>query len=219
MILHLGLAKTGTSWLQKKVFPLMDVQYYHVGHYDVVGKKTDEKTLFSFEGLSGTPYDDNRYLLADQLKRLFPEAKIVVVFREKESYIKSLYSQYIKGGGVHSYGWFKTYLSNASGFLDWDSYKSYLIGLWGYEQCLFLTFEDFLLDKKRFVQQLCTFFNVPDVSSHVDYTSLNTSLSERQIKVWRLMNTCFKSRWNTQAVLPQWLNPCFFYKTLEGYIE
>ena len=72
VFIHLGLAKTGTSFLQKKVFPCLDdVDYFHTGHYDVLNKKpvNGKKMLLSFEGLSGTILSNDRFINAFRIKK------------------------------------------------------------------------------------------------------------------------------------------------------
>jgi len=213
VILHLGLAKTGTTWFQQRLFPQLDLLFHHVSHYDIINKPIKGKTLFSFEGLSGTPYNNDRFVIADRLKALFPDAQVLVMFREKESYLQSLYSQYLRGGGTGSFCWFKEYLSHVDGFLDWENYKKHLIRLWDEKNCFFPLFEDFCHNPQVFTVKLCDWMHVP-VPSDVDYSPVNKSLDQVQRSRWPRINTWFRSRWTPYALLPRWCNPCCWWNQI-----
>ena len=55
-----------------------------------------------FGRLSGHPFSGgyDSKLIADRLKDVLPEARILIVIREQRSMIVSTYKQYVKGGGV-----------------------------------------------------------------------------------------------------------------------
>ena len=50
--------------------------------------------------------DRKRARLAERLRATFPEARILLVFREQRALIRSMYSQHITDGGVESLGRF-----------------------------------------------------------------------------------------------------------------
>ena len=82
MIIHVGLHKTGTTFLQREVFSKMD-------------------NVYSTESLSGEPYFGfgnaywNRELLAKGMREYFGDVKIIVGVRNKEDWVKSVYRQVI----------------------------------------------------------------------------------------------------------------------------
>jgi len=215
VILHLGLAKTGTSWMQKYLFPAMDLNYVKVGSYDILPYQIKEKTLFSFEGLSGTPHRNDRYVLASRLHRMFPYAKVFVLFRDKESYIRSLYSTYLKGGGILEFDEFHGWLTNHPYFMNWDLYKQYLIKLWGRSHCRFYQYEHVFGD----LNSLFFFYDLSEFTGaaiNMDYSKLickrvNKSFDKRQQQIWLRVNRFFKSKWNKGGLLPRALNPCYLY--------
>jgi len=133
IIVHIGLAKTGTTFLQQKVFPYLNLYFegasytptaknpifkelIHCSSYsknpiytdenifnnykkqlwEYINKNTNNKThkyLFSFEGLAGS-YTHNcnfRYENMQLIKKLFPNAKILFIFRRQDSFVEPKY--------------------------------------------------------------------------------------------------------------------------------
>lgn len=218
VVLHLGLAKTGTSWLQQNVFPLLPLEFVHCSKYDVLNKYNHD-LLLSFEGFSGTIQCNDRFVNAYRLHRLFPSAKVLVVFREREGYLWSLYSQFIRGGGLWCFDEFKQWALGHPYFMDWLLYKKYLCRLFnkdchGGNNCLFLDFKDLKTDPEGFVESICDFIDVR-VPTGIDYTPVNMKLTEDQLERWRRWNKHFKSKWNKDALLPRYCNPCVIYDHLQ----
>jgi hypothetical protein len=129
VVIHIGYHKTGTSWLQKEVFPTVSNawqpynyqeisdRFVHASSYSFDASEilrearerapsgADSKILLlSNERLSGSPHSggfDQRYI-ARRLKDTFPDAKIVIGIREQLSCIESCYKEYVRGGGIAS---------------------------------------------------------------------------------------------------------------------
>lgn len=118
IIVHIGLHKTASTFLQTQFFPFLDnAEYLNLtGTFNDIGKMNlQEKNLvISNEAFSGLPWNEkwqrglkNDYswietfeLSVRNLKILFPEATIVIVFRQHGDLLVSLYKQYIQQGGV-----------------------------------------------------------------------------------------------------------------------
>ncbi len=103
--------KTGTSFLQKQIFPnLKDVLYSRRFNLRDYYKTEGSSILISDEILSGNPFDENTMndfeMKMDVLKSLFPNAAILVSFREPVGYILSLYKQFLHQGGTISFNEF-----------------------------------------------------------------------------------------------------------------
>jgi hypothetical protein len=128
-VLHVGYHKTGTSWLQRRVFSQVKnvwqpYQYEEISDRFVLQRKedfnpdevrrdieerrrqagTERRILLSNERLSGSPhsggYDQDR--IARRLKAVFPEAKIIIGIREQISMIAACYREYVRLGGTAS---------------------------------------------------------------------------------------------------------------------
>lgn len=118
--LHLGMPKTGTTFLQARCFPylkgirypdqeimelldriiytnpiFLDLQRTRQEADSILGNISEDCLLISHERLFGnmlTNYHDNVYL-AGCLKAVFPEAKLVVVIRRQDELVESIYKQ------------------------------------------------------------------------------------------------------------------------------
>ena len=118
ILIHIGLHKTATTYLQRSFFPeLIDIEIYHAPRFfDQIGKiQLNEKDLLiSNEGISGVAWNElwkngiqNEYHWIDSfknaignLKILFPDAIILVLYRKHGELLISMYKQYIQEGGV-----------------------------------------------------------------------------------------------------------------------
>lgn len=120
VIIHIGLHKTATSFLQREIFPqIEDVIYATNNEFFVPWQnqvKNSNKYLFlSYEGFSGNPWNmttskahgiSNCTFLEsfekniNALSRYFPNASIIVFFRRHGDWVGSLYKQYLHEGGT-----------------------------------------------------------------------------------------------------------------------
>ena len=107
IILHLGLHKTGTTFLQKEVFPKILDANLIINKYQVcqLFLEKGRTNIISGEGFSLSMAhwgytEKERYATLDNLKKLYPTAKIIVGTRFRTTWLKSCYSQYIRTGGT-----------------------------------------------------------------------------------------------------------------------
>jgi hypothetical protein len=130
-LIHIGYQKTGTSWLQRYVFPNRDLGFdspvaessikkHLVAPHDLAFdagavrdrylpriQKLEQEGLvpvLSAERLSGDPHfrrHDN-VRIADRLAASFPEGRILIVVREQRAAILATYKQYVASGGLLS---------------------------------------------------------------------------------------------------------------------
>lgn len=136
-LIHIGYHKTGTTWLQKHVFPnegagcsfvagykLLQPTFVTVNPFDfdseAARKKFEQRIreveardlvpVLSHERLSGSPYAGgyDSGATADRLAATFPDARILVVIREQAGMIGSVYKQYLRWGGAASFGQYVT---------------------------------------------------------------------------------------------------------------
>jgi hypothetical protein len=120
--IHIGLHKTATTHLQKKIFPgitnltLLSRPYTQLNHAFNKLQYADEsryckedllyelekfkggKLLISDEMLSGQPFFNyiNRSMVAHRLKAVFPNSKIILFLRNQGDILYSLYNTWIK---------------------------------------------------------------------------------------------------------------------------
>ncbi len=129
LLLHIGLHKTGTSWLQDVVLPdagnrlravgqryepRRDIVWPHPYHFDAAALHAKYAPLLatveaeggipviSDERLSGNPHSgghDTR-MLVDRLADLFAGARVLIVLREQRAILYSIYDEFVRSGGA-----------------------------------------------------------------------------------------------------------------------
>lgn len=131
LYIHIGYPKTGTTYLQKELFPLLNqksiinyipfskisseirmIQYQDDFSFDFEGVKKrisnhfmkDKMNVISYEGLTGEVFHKsiNAKSIADKIKLMFPYAKTILVIRNQVDMIYSIYKQYVHEGGTLS---------------------------------------------------------------------------------------------------------------------
>lgn len=173
-LIHVGLHKTGTTWLQFEVFPRI------------------KKNIISNESLSGRPFrltiDDiidtrERYHYAEQLRKKYGDVKILLVLRRQHFLMTSLYSQYLKGGGTYIFDIWKNTMFNWD-YIDYVPYGIYLKEL--FSNVKIAWYEDLNKNKTKFIENLCEWLGceVPDYKDQV----LNKGLTKYQKKRYWIKN-------------------------------
>lgn len=133
VLLHVGLHKTGTTWLQDRVFtnhalgfdspwgPMASpaiAEFMLVDPLAFDASAAKERLLpdiessrakgfipvVSHEGLSSRPTQGMYYApaVAERLKAVFPDARVVIGIREQTGMILSLYRQHVRTGGSNT---------------------------------------------------------------------------------------------------------------------
>lgn len=184
---HIGLHKTGTTFLQRNVFPyIKDIDYYCKDFRPFkLGQKITKKTLVSDENLSGVPYsdrNDSRLFNLNSIKKYYPDAKIIV-FTRKDGWIESLYSTYVKDGGTYTFDNWYFYIFNKV-FLLQKGYIEEIERM--FDKVYVNTFENFKSKNYGTIKSLCDFMgvDVPDYKKDV----VGKKLSPRMLNIIRLFN-------------------------------
>jgi len=211
LFIHTGYPKTATTFLQHQIFErIPNVNYSHPFNDNFIIKK-NQVNIISDESLTGLPYQGGKatdqYLIADKIKKIFPDANIIVTTRESDSWLHSLYSQYIRNGGTQSYeGWFENIFDKE--YLNQKGYVKYMEKR--FLQVLQIDFSDFYNNKQEVIRKLFDFLHV----DAFDYKDIryNTRLSDFQHRVIRFLNRFWYSSWNPNRILPKrkFFNPEFF---------
>lgn len=202
LIIHVGLPKTATTFLKKNIFSAIKNANY-MSKLDFGTKLYDDKVnIVSAEHMSGEMFtqgnSDKRFIIADRLKLCFPDAKIIVGIRGSTSWLHSLYSQYVKEGGVYCYNdWYLKLFDEQ--YLNYGVYINYLKKL--FKDVHIYQFEELKKDVCRSVKDMCDFIGVSVPC--FENKKYNVSLSDRQLGVLRLLNRMFRSRQNPDGYLPR----------------
>ena len=192
IIIHLGFHKTGTSFLQYELFSKMEGVNLLVHPYDVrdIHIKPNMINVLSGEGYSKSlPHwgEVDRGEILHYLETLFPNAKIVVGFRERSSWLRSCYAQYVVGyqGTLPYDDYIKTY---ACFTISPTEYLAMIQARWN---DVFVYHQETLKDE---INSLCEFIGVPVPS--FEYRLIHVSLSPRQLYWYRMMNILLGSKFS-----------------------
>jgi hypothetical protein len=199
-LLHVGYHKTATTWLQRGLFqeeagafypPLrrkevvdafirvnafeFDPLEIRALYSDRVRVKGDGGLVpvMSHEQLAGNAHTGghNSRAIADRLVATFPDARVLILIREQQSMILSVYKQYVRAGGVASLSRYvqPPRRGNDRGiplfrpsFLEYHHLVAYYQGLFGDENVLVLPFETLRGDAGGFVTGITAFAGASD---------------------------------------------------------
>jgi hypothetical protein len=130
MLVHAGLHKTGTTWVQQNIFQTGARTYFRYsedrallrgtwaqpdyGDFDPVRARehiiqglegaADLPVVLSDEILAGLPFHHRfgQGIIMERIAQTFPDAKILITVREQTSLIYSAYGHYLRGGHTSS---------------------------------------------------------------------------------------------------------------------
>jgi len=192
--IHVGLHKTGTSFLQEEIFPKLLVNYIKPeSGYDLLSfKPTSGINIISQENLSGTPYSltekSTRYEIASNLHKLYPHAKIIIGVRDLPSWFKSLYKHSIKMGNDTTFTYWLKHVDHS--YYDTIAYLRFLRRT--FDDVFVYNMNAFQKDKQRIIEDMCTFIGV-ECPEYID-RNINTSLTDYDVKLLRFINRFFASK-------------------------
>ncbi len=185
IIFHLGMRKTGSTLLQKKVFPFLQKTQYHKKKYFEEYKKLIE--IKNEQHLFSTELDQKLIEYIDEIIHNHPNAKIIIVFREPSDWICSKYKYSIRKHGDRSFNQFIDLKNND--------------GLWKTEDLLFskiiekvlakcntkpllLDYSELRQNPNDFVNKILSYLNdkmLNNIGSE-DLPKVNKAFSEKQLR-------------------------------------
>lgn len=222
-IVHAGVWKTGSTWLQEEVFPSVqgatfvsapifnalirnlryDDFFYERTFRAAISETTSGRLLLSDENLANgrawRPILDDPDRSADRLVRIVPHARIILFTRDRDALVRSLFAQYVKQGGYVSRAAFEKTLLDPN-CLDMDRtierYQS------RFERVLVLPYEQFRSEPRECIRRIEEFcdvtFEIP-----AEKRSANVSLHGSKLGLLRRWNrVCRASKENPNPPLP-----------------
>lgn len=204
LFVHVGLHKTATTYLQRGVFPHWSgIDYLGVpydssgllpGQFEGIVHSRQERPLvlsnekFSFRAITpetlhpGTrraPVGAERAALFEQLHHLLPNAGIILCLRHPVAWVESIYSQYLKRGGVLKPEEFWSDAGTACmepADAHFRSDVEYIRSHWP-AHFIYL-YEDFSVAPQASLDRMADFMNVPRFSGKLDMSRKNSRLSQ-----------------------------------------
>ncbi len=211
IFVHVGLPKTASTFLQKRVFPkLKDCYYIKKCNYfsikdEDISQNPQKKVLLSHESLIK---DNTKGLLKDDrriraLQQKFPEAKTIIFFRRHDKWIKSKYYYYIRKNGFET---FDRYFDIAR---DTGIVKKEMLDYTRDIRLLESSFpakplvifqEELNQHPLKVVSLLADFIGTPFDESNINVKSVNRAFSNQQLRTIRAFNRRFKYKANRHPV-------------------
>jgi hypothetical protein len=225
-IIHIGYPKAGSTWLQDRVFNNSELQYYCASR-EFVYRYILEPDCFSFDselakrkveelfrnplsrnltpivssellcGSANINGGANARIYADRLKKILPEAKIIIVIREQLSWLESFYKMEV----CHNKKFYhpeallatRNDLDKTSKFLIYFLFYDKLIEcyqtLFGKGNVLVLPFETLCSEPFEFIRRVLLFSHVHCSSDNsVTVERVNPGMSIEFTRVRRLAN-------------------------------
>jgi hypothetical protein len=228
LLVHIGLPKTASTWLQKVLFdnpaagmtsPWGAPSGLAVQHFITVDSFSFDpartRAIFQpaleaawAQGLTpvlsqemlGGDHVAGRYWgkeVADRLKAVFPEARLLVMVREQSAMILSAFGQYIRNGGEGSLLDFISESRMSRGFapicqlhfLEYDKLVAYYQGLFGRDEVLVLPAEALKRDRVRTLAKLLAFTGqASSVDLELDDRPVNINYGAATLELHRTLN-------------------------------
>lgn len=222
MLIHIGYHKTATTWLQLFYFPHHPELAFIAGHEALWqhlisppplefnpkitqtlfqpllqhSLQTQQFPVLSSERLSGNPHAggfDNKEI-ADRLKAVFPNAKILIVIRRQSDAILSNYKQYIRVGGICNLTDYLTPpIDGRIPLFRLDNFAyhhlaNYYIQLFGKDKVKIMLYEQFRQQPQVFIQTLSQFIGVNSNQVFPTEQKVNASMSDLGMILKRHIN-------------------------------
>ncbi len=181
---HVGLAKTGTTFLQYRVFPKMKgIRYIQRTKYNhairLIRKSRSPRILISNE------FDQQFETEMKKFSTAFPRTQTIIVFRRQDSYIASQYRRFLKNGYRGTFRDFFDLEQDTGFFKKRDLTFMRYIGILeeDYQTApIVLFYEDLRNDPERFIQNLANLMGADLDMRKINLKRKHTSHSEKQLR-------------------------------------
>lgn len=201
IVLHIGSAKCASTFLQREVFAkipgvnlitpdLRNMYFLQPGYENCPNNIVEGKlNIISRENDFGSP-STRPFKCSVNLeyrKKLLGDIKVILITRNKKEWVRSIYNQYVKGGGTYDFKkWFLRVFD--LDYLDYEQNVRYVTHL--FSNVLILDMEILKMDPGRFVKTICDFIGaeVPDYTNRV----YGRRLSDTSLFLLRLINRFLK---------------------------
>ncbi len=188
-LIHVGYHRTGTSFLQTELFPLIASSAL-TQDLDEANRNAADTTLrtaiFSSEFLSSDLVSDKPELAAE-LVRQFPGARILIGIRSQYSLVRGVYHLHVKGGGTEDY---EAFVERCCGQLfDFAGLVDAYRGAFGPDNVFVLPHEDLSRDPLGQMAALLRFMGSdPAIALKVCNQRVKPSAGEPTMRMLHLRN-------------------------------
>ena len=226
IILHVGMHKTGTTFLQWNVFPYVDANFlWHIFYkswlknllkpdkqvdYNLIKQKlnklltTDKINIISEENIYTYQFtkEDERFKILDRIKKIFPQAKIIIGTRKKEENLVSWYVEYVAVGGTLDYqGFLDNYMNLEK--LNYEPYIKKLKEYYGEKNVFVYRMDELRKNQDDLVNRICKFMNIKPPTSYKKEPA-RVGYGVELLKISLFLNRFFKTPVNPHGWIPWW---------------
>ena len=182
---HVGLGKTASTYLQKKVFPFFeDVEYIQrAGRYanavEIIANGTSERYFISREFDQQFEHEVKKFAVH------YPDAKVIIVFRRQDGWIASQYRRFFKNGHVIPFNQFFDLKNDTGIFKKIDLTFYHYIELtekYFTQKPLVLFYDDLRKDPMAFFDVFADTVGVKYDKQKINLDKKHSSYSEKQLK-------------------------------------
>ena len=182
---HVGTGKTGSTFLQARIFPLLNGIYYIPTNryhkiFQEIEKSSSTKILISRE------FDQQLEREVKRFSEKYPNTTPIIIFRRHDSYIASQYRRFVKNGFTGNFQAFFDLQKNEGYFkksdLDYKSQVALLKKKFTKELIVF-DYKDFKENAQNFTLKWTEIMSCSLDNKKVNWSRKHVSYSEHQLKV------------------------------------
>ena len=183
---HVGVERTGTKFVQAKVFPFFkDIHFINKNRFSIydkiINKKKEAKYLVSFE-LNLSPQFENE---VKRFSKLYPDTKVVMVMRRQHGWIASHYKRVVKNGKNYTFKQFLD-IENGDSVYSQDDLLYYnklmILKKYFHQRPLVLFYSDLREDPIGYIDKIAKYMGVNYNVNDIDLTPEHASYSLKQLK-------------------------------------
>lgn len=181
---HVGLAKTGSTFLQERLFPHLENIWYLPTHKykrasSLISQSKAERVLVSRE------FDRQFDEAVKTFAEVYPDAVPLIIFRQHHSYIASQYRRFVKNGYRGSFTEFID-IENDTGFfkirhLDYKRHIRYLEEHFS-EKPIVILYDALKNNPQEFAKKISSKISAKLDTGKINFKRKHTSYSEKQLK-------------------------------------
>ena len=182
---HVGISKTGSTFLQQRVFPsLKKIHYIPTRKYHKINEEISSikkgNILVSRE--FDRQFEREVDLFASNHKNVIP----IIVFRRHDQYLASQYRRFVKNGFKHDVKRFFD-IDEDLGFFkklhfNFTHQVNYLKNAFNAEPLVFV-YDDFKTNSSGFIQILSSLIGAKMNLNQIDFSTKHGSYNEKQLKI------------------------------------
>ena len=184
---HVGISKTGSTFLQKRVFPfLKNIHYIPTRKYFKINEEISSIKQGSV--LVSREFDRQFEREVELFAKNHQDVVPIIVFRRHDQYLASQYRRFVKNGFKHDVKRFFDIDSDLGFFkkihFNFTHQVNYLKTTFNTEPLVFI-YDDLKTSSRDFIQKLSSLIGTKVDLNQIDFSTKHGSYNEKQLKIIR----------------------------------